>query len=281
MARGLLKFDRFEDCIATFRQAAEIQPLDVPHQILLRAAELHLESSRAAASSREDTQRSPGEFSSTGIYDLLVHGPVFKKYSKMDILQALVNAYASPQTIVRHLSEATWPNSLSSEKVVHFYSDREERYKIIDVLHMLPAYRPSKKWALVISRRLEAKKVYTVAIEYLKTYGEPAKDDYDHNLLLGSLYDRLKDRENALHYLGRASSLRPMSASLADRLLRLEYDAVKKNPLRPRATFESVLKQKLETCQRSLKRDPKTPRLRHDLARVLFYAESYRDAERS
>jgi Flp pilus assembly protein TadD len=198
---------------------------------------------------------------------------------EMVAVQALVDSFLHPAELGKCIEKLSNDRVFDVEQFAKSYSDRSERYRVLDALAYVESYRCSKRTAVLLCRRLEARKDYKAALVRLERYGEPAKDDYDHNSMLGSLYDRVKAGERALPYLNKALSLRPSNEALLDRVLRLEYDSLKKAPLRSTSAFDRHLKKKLENCQRKLAQAPKEIGARHNLARALMYAEDFKAAE--
>ncbi len=95
--------------------------------------------------------------------------------------------------------------------------------------------------------------------------------------LAANIMRRKGDINLAIDYMAQALAIKA-DDKLAERLLSLEMDAIRKNPLHPRVRADKLLRQMVERRQKALFSQPLDPQTRFDYARAALMAEQIDEA---
>lgn len=184
------------------------------------------------------------------------------------IIHVLVLIQAAPKTISELLVVADRLQLAALKEQIKYFRDQNLLHSLIPVLsHIDATLVPDSSVLLPVATYLEKLGKWEFAVNYVTRLLQLSPTDVDGLQLMANLQRKLGNTEVAIGYLMRLPE-KSMTEKLSERLLAFELDAVKKNPLRPRASLDRLLNKHISAKQKALFSAPNDPKVRLEFARI-------------
>ncbi|WP_458094708.1 glycosyltransferase [Roseomonas sp. WA12] len=148
-------------------------------------------------------------------------------------------------------------------------SKRNALFLLLPGLIALPPSRfQDETMLLAVARTADHLSDHVTALRFAEAAIERKPDDFDALNLAANMQRRLRRLDPAIALMERALALKPEDAKLRERLMAAELDAIKQNPLRPKARATELLDWLMNLRQKALFEAPASVEVRFDYARA-------------
>jgi tetratricopeptide (TPR) repeat protein len=196
-----------------------------------------------------------------------------------DVVAALALCFAPGAGIAELIREVDQHGLLPLSRFVADNEVRKLGYLLLPALcELAPERIAHADLLLAISRTLDAAGRTQEALRFAEEAAWLGKESFDAHIVAAQLNQRLRAPDAAIQQLEAALRLKPGDARTMERLLSLEIEAKKLDPLRSSERHDALLAQSTEHAQAALLKAPRDPATRLDYARFAALAERFDEA---
>ncbi|MBU8541082.1 glycosyltransferase [Falsiroseomonas tokyonensis] len=195
------------------------------------------------------------------------------------VVQAMAIAFLPPRTVAETVQAFDRAELLGLAQLCKDALAQEWMAQLLPALGLLPAESIPDPWVQLSAARVQqALGQFENAMALTEAVLRRKPAEMDALMLGATLKHRLGETEEAIRLLDRALLQKPKDARLSERVLALELDLNKREPLRSRQRADRLMAQLLEVRQRELAGAPGDVQTRYEYARTVAMAERFDEA---
>jgi tetratricopeptide (TPR) repeat protein len=195
------------------------------------------------------------------------------------LVKAMALSFAGPNSVASLIQALSACGALGIDRLNKQAQAQGWLHLLLPTLAEMPPGSHRDVWIqLSVARRLQSMNRNVAALGFVERVLQSRPVEADALLMGATLKHRLGDTQAAIHFLERLLHKKPDDARLRQRVLTLELDLNKREPLRSRARADEMLAYFIEMRQRDLSEKPTDPQARFEYARAIAMADRFPEA---